>query len=329
MAGLSVGKDKRMIRVGAVNIDTSHPMGFAEAMKKDGRMGYVGVYNDSFRCDAEVEGFITRYGLEKRCADLEELARMCDVGFIHGCNWDDHLRCARPFLACGKPVFIDKPMVGSASDCRQVRELAKAGAVILGASSARYAGEIQDFLNRDPSERGNIVTVYGTAGVDEFNYGIHIVEAIGGIMGQGADYVKYIGSGERDGQTGKSFYVHFQDGRSAMYTTLTGSWQRFALQVLTTRTTCQLLIDPAGTYDALIGQIANYMEGKPHLLAGPEALLESVEIMLAGAVSSMAGGKAVRLDSLEKGNACFDGTKFREGYCEASGPMYAVDTGKD
>ena len=71
-----------MIRVGAVNIDTSHPMGFADSMKKDGRMQYVGVYNDSFRNDKEVEGFIARYGLEKRCLSIEELAEMCDIGFI-------------------------------------------------------------------------------------------------------------------------------------------------------------------------------------------------------------------------------------------------------
>ena len=70
-----------MIRVGTVNIYTSHPMGFADAMAKDGRMRYVGVYNDSCRSDAEVEGFIKRYVLEKRCQSIEELAEMSDIGF--------------------------------------------------------------------------------------------------------------------------------------------------------------------------------------------------------------------------------------------------------
>ena len=52
-----------MIRIGAVNIDTSHPLGFGEVMEKDDRARYVGVYNDSFRPDSEVEGFIRRFGL--------------------------------------------------------------------------------------------------------------------------------------------------------------------------------------------------------------------------------------------------------------------------
>ena len=51
-----------MIRIGAVNIDTSHPLGFGEVMEKDDRARYVGVYNDSFRPDSEVEGFIRRFG---------------------------------------------------------------------------------------------------------------------------------------------------------------------------------------------------------------------------------------------------------------------------
>lgn len=109
-----------MIRIGAVNIDTSHPLGFGEVMEKDDRARYVGVYNDSFRPDSEVEGFIRRFGLEKRCNTLEELAAMCDIGFIHGCDWDDHLRCAMPFIEQGKPVFIDKPLVGNLADCRRV-----------------------------------------------------------------------------------------------------------------------------------------------------------------------------------------------------------------
>ena len=43
-----------MIRIGAVIIDTSHPLGFGEVMEKDDRARYVGVYNDSFRPDSEV-----------------------------------------------------------------------------------------------------------------------------------------------------------------------------------------------------------------------------------------------------------------------------------
>ncbi len=313
-----------MIRVGAVNIDTSHPMGFADAMAEDGRMRYVGVYNDSFRSDAEVEGFVGRYQLEKRCGSLEELAEMCDIGFIQGCDWDDHLRCAMPFTRRGKPVFLDKPMVGSLKDCRTVQNLTEQGAVILGSSSARYAYEVQEFLAVPETERGEIVTVSGTAGVDEFNYGIHIAEAIGGLMGPGAEWVRYLGRGQAGDTYCESYYIQFANGKSAMYNTFTGIWQPFAITVMTTKTTFQFRMDPNRLYAALIEQIANRMEGRPNCLAASEALVESVKIMLAGGASRARGGAAVCLSELTEEDPGYDGKLFCRGYAAASGPMYAL-----
>lgn len=314
-----------MIRVGAVNIDTSHPMGFADAMTKlGGRMGYVGVYNDSFRGDAEVEGFIRRYGLEKRCGSLEELAQMCDIGFIQGCDWDDHLRCAEPFLRLGKPVFLDKPAVGNLADCRRVRQLVEGGAVIIGSSSARYAYELQEFLSRPVEERGEIVHVSGTAGVDEFNYGIHIVEALGGLLGQGAEEVRWVGRSDAGGAYSESYFVRFASGCGGVYHTFTGVWQPFAITVMTTKATYQFMLDSNRLYQALMEQICLYMEGKPNLLVGPEALLESVEIMLAGAASRARGGAPVRLEELDEAGPAYDGRRFWTEYRAASGPMYAL-----
>lgn len=311
-----------MIRIGAVNIDTSHPLGFGEVMEKSNRARYVGVYNDSFRPDSEVAGFIKRFGLEKRCSTLEELATMCDIGFIHGCDWDDHLRCAMPFIAQGKPVFIDKPLVGSLADCRRMEELVRGGAVILGASSARYAYEVQQFLALPQEERGEVVNVFGTAGVDEFNYGIHIAEAIGGIMGTGAQSVRYMGKGEAHGKYAESYFVQYQNGKSAMFNTFTGTWQPFVLTVMTTKTTHHFRMDSNRLYEALINEICNYMEGKPNRLASLEALLESVKVMLAAAASREQGGAPVALHTLTDEMPAYDGRAFCAGYGAAAGKLY-------
>ena len=312
-----------MIRIGAVNIDTSHPLGFAEVMEKSNRARYVGVYNDSFRGDAEVEGFIRRFGLEKRCETLEELADMCDIGFIQGCDWDDHIRCAMPFIQRGKPVFIDKPVVGNLNDLKKVEELVRGGAVILGSSSARYAYEVQEFLAIPVEERGEIVNVFGTAGVDEFNYGVHIAECVGGLLGTGAKEVRYMGRGEAGGKYSESYYVQF-DGASAIFNTYTGAWQPFVITIMTTKTTYQFKIDSSRLYAALIEQICNYMEGKPHILAGIDALAESIRVMLAAAQSRAEGGKTVALRDLTEDGACYDGRKFCKGYGAAAGPMYST-----
>ena len=62
-----------MIRIGTVNIDTSHAPSFAEIFLKGDDARYVAVYNDAFRTDAEVNAFIERFGLEKQhAADREK-----------------------------------------------------------------------------------------------------------------------------------------------------------------------------------------------------------------------------------------------------------------
>lgn len=311
-----------MIRVGAVNIDTSHPLGFGEVMEKENRARYVGVYNDSFRPDSEVEGFIRRFGLEKRCDSLAELADMCDIGFLHGCNWDDHLRCAMPFIERGKPVFVDKPLVGNLADCRRVEQLVRDGAVILGASSARYAYEVQEFLALPAEERGEIVTVFGTAGVDEFNYGIHIAEAIGGILGPGAESVRYAGRADAGGKYAETYFVQYENGKSAVFNTFTGTWQPFVLTVMTTKTTHHFRMDSNRLYEALVGEICNYMEGRPNRLAPPEVLLESVKVMLAAAASRAGGGAPVALRALTDGMPAYDGRAFWESYGASAGRLY-------
>lgn len=311
-----------MVRLGAVNIDTSHPLGFAEVLAKSGRARYVAVYNDSFRGDDEVDGFVRRFGLEKRCASLEELADACDLGMIQGCNWDDHIRCAQPFWDRGKPVFLDKPLVGNLADCRRLEALVREGAVILGSSSARYAREIRDFLAIPQEERGRIVHVTASGGVDEFNYGIHVAEALGGLLGQGAQSVRYAGRGEiPGGGYADSFFTRFSSGVSTVHTLYTGAWQPFAITVITDKKTVQLTLDASALYAALLEEICDYMEGKPNRLALVEALTESVRIMLAGKASRERGGE-VRLDSLPEDDPGFDGAAFWREYGAAAGKIY-------
>lgn len=302
-----------MIRVGLVNMDTSHPRAFAEVMKKTGRIGYHVIYDDSFRTPEEIDNFIQKYGLIKRCSQMDELVELSDIGFIQGCNWDKHLSYAEAFLRKGKPVFIDKPLVGCLEDCRRILEWADSGAMILGASSTRYASEILDFLKIPVSERGEVLTVYGSVGVDEFNYGIHVVEAIGGILGAGAEWVDFIGRGEAQNRVSFSYAIGFRNGKNAIFTIAEGNWQPFTLQIVTTKSTYQLNLNPENLYEGLINQICNCLEKKDNHMANPEELVESIEIMIAAAKSRHIG-KRVYLKKMDEYYKPYDGRTFWENY---------------
>ncbi|MGI6165442.1 MAG: hypothetical protein ACOYEN_05570 [Limnochordia bacterium] len=311
-----------MIRIGCINIDVSHPLAFSEYLRKGNRARYVAVYNDGFRGDDEVAAFIRNHGLEKRCATVDELAECVDIGFIQGCNWDKHLQYIKPFIDRGKPVFIDKPIVGKMKDLVTLDEWIKQGAVILGSSSVRYAEEIVGFAQTPETERGKILNVFGTSGTDEFNYGVHIVEGIGGLMGTGAVSTQYVGSGQLNDQVCETYYIRFKDGTTAIYNLWRGIWQPFAIVVMTTKTTYHFHVDTSKIYGALLDRICDFLETGKNTLAPWEAIKESIMIMLAGRISKEQGGKLVPLDSIPLDDPGYDGYAFAEKYAANAKKMY-------
>lgn len=308
-----------MIKIGAVNIDTSHPLAFSKYLSQGNRAKYTAVYNDSFRNDAEVEGFIRGFDLEKRCKSVEELADCVDIGFIQGANWDKHIEYAMPFINKNKPVFIDKPIVGSLSDCLKIEELCRNGAVILGSSSVRYAEEIYQFKEKNET----ILSAFGTSGVDEFNYGIHIIEAMGGLIDSLAVSAKFVCATEKDSCRSETCCITFENGVNAMCYLNMGVWHPFEMVVSTTKNTHHFKIDVTKIYGALLERIFDSMENQSSSLASVEKLTESVKVMLAYRLSRLNGGKKYKLTDIPENDPGFDGQLFEEEYGAAAGKMYS------
>lgn len=311
-----------MIRVGVVNIDTSHPNAFAQKMIDDGRARYVAIYNDGFRGDDEVNGFMEKFGLEKHCKTVEELAEMVDIGFIQGCNWDTHLNYVDPFIKLGKPVFIDKPIVGNVADCRKLIELERKGAIILGSSSVRYCNEVRQYLSLPEEKKGKVLHIDITVGVDEFNYAVHAVEAMCALAETRPVSVRYVGTAHREGQSCETFFVEFEGGVTACYHCVAGNYVSFNVIVLTTVDSYCFTIDNDALYKALLDQICNRLEGKPHCLAGIEDLTDSIKVLLAGKCSRESAGAMVGIDSPALETVRFDGDAFEKEYAANARPMY-------
>lgn len=312
-----------MTRIGVVNIDVSHPKMFAAQLLRENRARYAAVYNDGFRSDEEVSAFIRDFALVERCTSVDQLAASVDIGFIQGCNWDKHLRYVEPFFAAKKPVFIDKPIVGNIRDCARVEEYARSGNVILGSSSLRYSSEIAGFLAKPESERGEILHAYGTCGVDEFNYGIHIVESLCGLILSKPVHAQFVNRAVRDGKTCETFTVQFASGATATYNTVHGVWMPCVVVVMTTKGTFEFEIDSSVVYKALLDRICDYMETGKNRCATVEELTDSVKIMLAGRISRENGGGAVRIDEIPEDDPGFDGDHFEKGYAAAAKRLYA------
>lgn len=310
-----------MIRIGIVNIDVSHPLAFSQILNQEDRARYVAVYNDSFRSDEEVDAFIRKRGLECRCETVEELAEKCDIGFIQGCNWDKHLDYVEPFMKLGKPVFIDKPMVGSMKEIRRLEALMQQGLKVVGSSSLRYADELTAFLAIPEAERGKVLNIMGTCGVDEFNYGIHVVESIGALV-QKPVSVRFDGVGEVDGKRAESYTVLFENGVTATYLTVTGVWLPCNFLVTTTKGVHSICVDTGKVYKALLDRVCDQMEKGESTLSPISDILDSVKIMLAGRLSRECGGETVRIDEIPEDDPGYDGDAFERSYAASAAPIY-------
>jgi predicted dehydrogenase len=227
-----------------------------------------------------------------------------------------------PFIEKGKPVFIDKPIVGSVADCKKLEELAEKGAVILGSSSVRYAEEIQNFLALPPEERGEILSINGTAGVDEFNYPIHIVEAIHELAQSEPVSTNFAGRAEREGLVSETFTVRFANGITGTYTTCHGQWHQFEVVIMTTKSTYYFQIDCGKIYGALLDRICDYMETGENRLAPVKKINQAIKIMLAGRLSRENGGGAFKIEDIPENDPGFDGDEFERDYAKAAAKIY-------
>ena len=113
---------KIMVKIGGVSIDVSHPKAFSEGMLKECmNMKYEYVCDDGgFRGEEEIDWLVKKFDLAGKVKKTKDMVDKVDIGFIQSCNWEKHIDQAMPFIEKGKPVFIDKPMVGSVKDANRV-----------------------------------------------------------------------------------------------------------------------------------------------------------------------------------------------------------------
>ena len=313
-----------MKKIGLVNIDTSHPFSWAEKMAQnpDLDMQYTMLFSDGFRGDDEVNWFINKYNMEGRAATIEELAEKCDIGFVQSCNWEKHVDQALPFIKLGKPVLLDKPLVGSVKDIKRIRELVADGAEIIGSSSARYAAEIADFLAQPVEERGEVISVYGESGVDEFNYGVHIGEILSEIAGAKAVSCRFTGTTERDGAKCELYTVRFENGVIGTYCTFLSGWRPFNVSIMTTKTSYCFKMDSSKIYMALLTRVSEMLKTGEKKTADIEQILNVSEFMLCGKRSrDFENGREVRIEELCEDDG-FDGYAFEKAYGAGAAVMY-------
>ena len=238
-----------MIRIGLVDFDTSHVIAFTQRLNHigvapehfvEGAKVVAGWPGDSAMMPERIPGYTEQlrgYGIEL-VEKPEDLLGRIDAVMIESQQGARHRERARPFLEAGLPTFVDKPFAANAKDADAIIALArKHNAPLMSCSALRYAPEITNALHRR-DDYGPILSadVWTSASLHEGNpgllhYGVHGVEMLYTLMGQGCISVRQVSTpgadivvglwpegrlgvvrGIRAGQGGMGFVAHYEKG---------------------------------------------------------------------------------------------------------------------
>jgi hypothetical protein len=304
------------MRIGIVDLDTSHPQNWVPLERELGHE-VVGVWDGGAVHPAGYAArFAQEHAIPRVFTALDEMVAEVDCAILHGCDWDTHLAKARPFIAAGKAVLIDKPLAGNLHDLNQLRAWARAGARLTGGSSLRFCVEVRDWLARPAAERGAPHTVLAGCAVDEFNYGIHAYSMLSSIMGLGVRSVQHLGRGVQ-----RRLRVNWSDGRMGLVVVgAAAAWMPFYATIITERSVAQLQADAGKLYRALLEACLPYLAGEvDQPPVSMDALIEPELCALAARRSWLEGDREVLLAELRDDEG-YDGKAFAEGYRKARYP---------
>ena len=192
-------------RIGIIGTTTSHVPAAVDAINSDNPAfeGFrvTAAYPGGIPDNPDSWGRVEKYADHCRQAGLtiystiEEMLPNVDGVMLESVDGRPHLEQAKPVLAAGKPLFIDKPISGCLFDCLELFRLAdEAGVEIFSASSLRYGVETQRFRSEKPM--GEILGVDAASPCslnphhpDFYWYGVHGVEILFTLMGPGCQSV--------------------------------------------------------------------------------------------------------------------------------------------
>lgn len=196
------------LRIGIIGCDTSHVTAFTETLNNPNAKGHVpggkvvaaypggsqDIPSSRDRVDGYVKTLKEKHGV-RICDTIEEVCGMADVILLESVDGRPHLEQARPVIKARKPLYIDKPMAGSLKDALEIFRLAREAQVpVFSASSLRFA-EATQAVRKGSIGAVSYAETYGPCEIephhpDLFWYGIHGVESLFTVMGDGCETVQ-------------------------------------------------------------------------------------------------------------------------------------------
>jgi predicted dehydrogenase len=297
---------EKTVRIGMIGLDTSHVTAFTKLIndpaKKSGCKvvaGFAGGSPDIESSANRVEKFTQQmrdeFGVEI-VGSIEELCKKVDGVMLESVDGRPHLEQARPVIAAGKPLFIDKPMAGNLADVLEIFRLAKESNVpCWSSSSLRFCPGIISMRKNDAVGEVLGCDAFSPCSLEEHHpdlywYGVHGVEMLFAIMGPGCQSVQRSATKDYELVTGV-----WKDGRIGTYRGLRKGKQDYGAVVFGSKGIAQT--GKYEGYEGLVDEVVIFFKtGKVPVPA--EETIEIFAFMSAADQSKARNGAIVSLTEL-------------------------------
>ncbi len=225
---------------------------------------------------------------------IDKLVSQVDAVMLESVDGRPHLAQAIPVLRSGKPVFIDKPLAGSLADAIAIDMLAKKyKARWFSSSSLRFSANILKWRTDEKlaaSVRG--AEAWSPCSLEKshpdlFWYGIHGVEILYTVMGEGCQQVTHVATEGTNLAVGV-----WKDGRIGTFRGLREGKKDYGVLVFGDGA-----IEMTGKYDGygpLVERISGFFAGKDAPVSNSETI-ELIAFMEAAQQSKERGGVPVKI----------------------------------
>jgi len=290
------------LRLGIIGTDTSHATEFTKILNDSSSPDHVPGARvvvafkggsrdlpDSYkRVDKFAQELRTKWNVEF-VPDIPSLCAKVDGLMLESVDGRQHLEQVKQAVACGKPIWIDKPLASSLEDARGIERAARGRAPWFSASALRYGKDVDAM--KFPDTTGVVAWGAGPLGGDQLDltyYAIHVVELLYAILGPGCEEVTRTHTDGADVIVGK-----WKGGKTGEVRAIRPDIDYGALVF---RSGGKIATSPAvdDSYRPLVVEIVKFLQTKQPPVPNEETL-EVMEFMNAAQRSLSLGGAPVKL----------------------------------
>lgn len=208
---------------------------------------------------------------------FEDMIGEVDGVIIARDDYENHLNMAKPFLESGIKVLIDKPLTIDINELKYFKEYILNGQLV-SMSGMRYAIEL-DEIRSNLQEYGELKFIQSAVINDWEKYGIHILDAVLGILPYYPVSIEYI-----PGAIG-TYTIEFQNNLTWTINTLNDSPKTFNINVWGTKQKSSFEInDNFSMFRRLLWRFIQLVD-TGEVLYSPNDILRTVCLLIGGNIS--------------------------------------------